>query len=237
MRRLVFLLIFVLFFASALYADADVFTSKLKATVLEFILEKNPGLDAKSVQIDFRFGEGTLEYLEQLPDEADFKVVKIYPGFDIRGNVIVPFDVFLADKNLKRIFVRTYTKIFKDIVITRQAIKPGDIIGIESLTLEARELTHMPQTFYSATEEVVGKQARFFIGAGQPVKEYMVRDLPLIQKNDKIDLIYRADDIYIKLEGIALTDGYKGQLIKAKRMDNNLRLEGRVISSIEVEVK
>ncbi len=237
MRRLVFVFILILVFASALYANADVFTSKLKATVLEFILEKNPGLDAKSVQIDFRFGESTLEYLNQLPDEVDFKVVKMYPGFDIRGNVIVPFDVFLENKNLKRIFVRTYTKILKDIVITQQSIKPGDIISREILTLEARELTHMPQSFYSNMDEVAGKQARFFVAAGQPLKEYMVRDLPLIQKNDKISLIYRADDIYIKLEGIALTDGYQGQLIKVKRADNNLRLEGRVISSIEVEVK
>ncbi len=210
----------------------------LSEVIEYYVMDKYPDWIGYDIKITFKYADKIFGSLRELEGEVDFSVIEVYRDFKGVGNVIFPILVSGADGS-RKIFVRARVEVFKNIVIARRRIKRGEEIAVEDLALESRDIAVLPQKYFEDIVYVANTETKTSIPKNSTIFEWMIKEIPLVHRGDEVALLITAPNLMVKAKGMALEDGYLGKKIKVKvrRKDSKNILEGRLISSSEVEVR
>jgi len=236
MIRAVFTLLLILLFFTGQGWALDNPEQKIAEVIKSYIVTKYPGWSKDDLQITFKLAEKTFDGLRNLPEDASFRVLEVYPEFKPVGNVIFPLEV-LSGENSKKIFLRAKVEALKEIVAAAKLIKKGKLLEASDFKLEKRDVALLPPKYFINSEVMVGKEAKITIPENSTLFEWMIGDLPLIRRGSEVTIIISAPGLSVKTKGEALEDGYQDAEIKVKRAESKKTIAGKVISPNEVEVK
>jgi flagella basal body P-ring formation protein FlgA len=128
------------------------------------------------------------------------------------------------------IFTSAVIKNYQMIVISSQPIQRGEIITRQQLAIEKREVTHLRDDFVTQIEQVENKQATRQLNIGTVLSLRSLAEPRLIKRGDKVVISTTKSDFSIKMNGTAMMDGTKGQLIRIKNQNS-----GRIINATVIE--
>ena len=83
---------------------------------------------------------------------------------------------------------------------------------------------------------VLGKRLKKSLQKGSILKAVHLRPDWLVYKNQKIIIENNIGEIYVAMEGIALSNGAKGDRILAKNISSNKTVEGFVKSEKKISI-
>lgn len=209
--------------------------AKVTAVIREFILAKNPVWSRSEIKVTLKQAEKTLAQMAELPDNAQFKIIEIYPDFKPVGNVIFPLQAASGTTSAK-FLLRAKVEVLRSVAVAAALLKKGEKIEPADLRWEERDVALLPQKYFVAPETLRGLEARIAIPVNSTIFEWMVGEPPLVRSGQEVLLVASAAGLTIKTRGQALADGYLDELIQIKRFDLNKVLKGRVRSASEVEV-
>jgi len=210
----------------------------LSEVIEDYVMTKYPDWIGYDIKITFKYAGKIFDSLRELEGEIDFSVIEVYRDFKAVGNVIFPILVSTADSS-RKIFVRARVEVFKNIVVAQRRIKRGEEITDEDVVLESRDIAVLPQKYFEDIVYVANTEAKTTIPRNSTIFEWMIKEIPLVHRGDTVAVLITAPNLTVKTKGMALEDGYLGKKIKVKvkRKESENRLEGRLVSSSEVEVK
>jgi flagella basal body P-ring formation protein FlgA len=210
----------------------------LKDVIEDYVMTKYPEWIGYDIKIDLKYADKILEGLEEVDEDAVLSVVEVYQDFKPLGNVIFPIEVLTKDET-RRIFVRAKVEVFKNVVIALRSIKRGEVIQVEDLGMESRDIASIPQRYFDHIAQVADMEAKTSIPRNSTIFEWMIKEVPLVHRGDDVLIRVTAPDLRVKVKGRALEDGYLGKWIKVRSEKSNDKepLEGILISSSEVEVR
>ena len=125
--------------------------------------------------------------------------------------------------NTKKVFVLKYSKLKGD------TIKKSDLVLSEKKKI-------MSNGAISDLKSVLGKRLKKSLREGVILKASHLKPDWLVHKNQRIIIEHSIGAISVKMEGIALSNGAKGDRVLAKNISSNKIIEGFVKSAKKISV-
>lgn len=128
------------------------------------------------------------------------------------------------------IFTSAIIKTYQMVVVLSQPVQRGEIITRQHLAIEKREVSNLREDFVTQIEQAENKQVTRPLGTGSILSLRYIVEPKLIKRGDKVVISTTKQDFSIRMNGVAMMDGAKGQLIQVKNQNS-----GRIISATVVE--
>ena len=132
------------------------------------------------------------------------------------------------------VFVQAEIKVILDLLVANRPLAQGTVLNTGDFSLQRGELDH-PGTL-TKPEQVVGKTLRFAIGAGQVLRQDMLRAPLLIRQGQNVTLRARGNGFTISREGQAMNDAAEGELARIRTASRQV-VTGQVLADGTVEVR
>jgi len=210
---------------------------RITRAITNYLVAKDPSFSGKRIEISYKYADRTFKELKYRKGVVTFSVAELYPDFKPLGNVIVPIQVNVDGEDKEKLFLRTKVSVFDRIVVARHRLKRGDLILETEATIEVRDTAALSSSAIKDINSVLGKEAKTFIPQGNPIYDWMIRERPLVKKNEKVKIAANATNVIVVAGGLSLEDGAFGQSIKVKNLSSGKELVAVVTGTGEVTVK
>ena len=128
------------------------------------------------------------------------------------------------------IFTSALIKVYETVIVLSQPVQRGEIITRQHLAIEKRDVSNLRGDFVSQVEQVENKQATRYTQAGTILGLKSFIEPHLIKRRDKVIISAIRPAFTIRMNGTAMMDGTKGQLIRIKNENS-----GRIINATVIE--
>jgi flagellar basal body P-ring formation protein FlgA len=128
------------------------------------------------------------------------------------------------------IFISVVIKVYENVIVLSRPIQRGDKITRQHLAIEKRDVSRLRGDFITQAEQVESKQAARQMSAGVILGLRSFIEPILIKRNDKVIITSTQPAFAIRMNGVAMMDGTKGQRIRVKNENS-----GRIVSAMVIE--
>ncbi|WP_020406889.1 flagellar basal body P-ring formation chaperone FlgA [Hahella ganghwensis] len=126
---------------------------------------------------------------------------------------------------------RMHPVVFLSNTLPRMAsISQGD------LTLKKANIDELGYGYFTTLEDAAGMIARRTLNAGEPLAPNQVSPPKLVNKGDAVLIEASNDSISVKMPGLAMADGRKGQQIPVKNTQSQRLIRAKVVANGLVKV-
>jgi flagella basal body P-ring formation protein FlgA len=173
-------------------------------------------IDQKNVKEVVNIPEG--EVLLKVREDKDIK---------FKGNVIIPVEIYIDNKFYKIEPVSFVINVVTDCLIAKKNIKIKEFLKEEDYIIAKKDITFLPDDVILSNDELNGLITKRAIIAGTVLQKSMFETPPLFKRGTNVGVIVQVKKVTVETEGIAMTDGREGDLVKVK-LNNGKILEGKV---------
>jgi flagella basal body P-ring formation protein FlgA len=128
------------------------------------------------------------------------------------------------------IFTSAIIKIYQMVVVLSQPIQRGEIFTRQHLAIEKREVSNLREDFATQIEQIENKQATRQLNTGTVISPRNLAEPKMVKRGDKVVISTAKPEFSIRMNGTAMMDGTKGQLITVKNQNS-----GRIINATVIE--
>jgi flagella basal body P-ring formation protein FlgA len=210
---------------------------RMTKAIVGYLVTKDPSLAGKKIEVSYKYAERIFRDLRARKGNVTFSIAELYPGFKPIGNIIVPVQVVVDDVPKEKIFLRTKVSVFDRIVVAKKRLNRGDLISSAEAGVEERDIAVLNPDIIKNIDLAIGKEVKTFVPGGNPIYSWMIKEKPLVRKNEKIKIISGSQNILVSADGISLEDGNLGSEIRVKNSSSGKELIGIVTGTGEVTVR
>ena len=190
--------------------------SDIEQVVLKHIRDTNKNLDLKPRLLaktrDIYLPRGQVSYV--ISSKGKYKKEGGYRNYDVEFSI--------NGKPTRKISVRTYLKIYKEVYVARDTIKKEQLIEESDLLKIRRNIDRMPREYVTDKEKLIGKITKRTINPSEAINFNTVTTPPLVKSGDRIQIVYETPFLRLSAPGISLSKGRKGERIPVKNSDSKL---------------
>ena len=138
-------------------------------------------------------------------------------------------------ENLQKIPKHSTPKNTKKVFVLKHSKLKGSMIEKSDLVLSEKKKV-MSNGAINDLKSVLGKRLKKSLREGVILKASHLKPDWLVHKNQRIIIVHSIGAISVKMEGIALSNGAKGDRVLAKNISSNKIIEGFVESAKKISV-
>lgn len=132
------------------------------------------------------------------------------------------------------VFLQADIKVTVELLVASRPMAQGTVISAADFNLQPGELGRTG--LLTAPEQAIGKVLKFSIGAGQVLRQDMLRAPLLIRQGQTVTLRARGNGFVVSQEGQALNDAGKGDIVRV-RLANSQVISARTVADGSAEVQ
>lgn len=134
------------------------------------------------------------------------------------------------------ITTRSQVSVLMPVVVTRIALDPEHYLQAGDLAVTQILLTAQQGDVLTDLAQAVGRRPQRALRAGQPVRNKMLEAALLVRKGDKVSLTMVEGGLSISMEGTALQDGQKGEIISIKNEKSGKNISATVSGPGQLQI-
>lgn len=127
------------------------------------------------------------------------------------------------------LYVPAQVSITASYLAAARALRPGDILGAADLELRDGEITAMGRHLLTDPTQALGRQMRFAVGQGQPLRATMMAAPVVVQSGRPVKVIVQGPGFTAANAGTALGNARVGEAVRVRLAS------GKVISGIATD--
>jgi flagella basal body P-ring formation protein FlgA len=212
-------------------AALKVLGKDIEEAVLAFINDSYPDEDVQPkllAQVNEVFlPRGELSY--------DINEIGIYKKEGGYRNYQVNFRI--DGELVRKVTVRAYLKVYKEIFVARDTIQRDKIIEETDLVRVRRNVDRTTADYVTEPQELVGKIATRTINPKEVIQERTVTIPPLVNTGDRLTIIYETSLLRLTAPGISMSKGRMGEKIRVRNADSKLVVYATVQDENTVQVQ
>lgn len=151
----------------------------------------------------------------------------------LAGTILLPVEVTRQGTSIRRDTLKLRVSVIRSLYVASREIPKGQIIGEDDMALEERD---MADIWGTPATDIVGKEAKMTIKEGTVIMEGNLTLPPAVRRREGVLIIARKGSVEVTLSGMALSDGFIGDLIEVENTSSKKRFRARVIGEGVVEV-
>jgi flagella basal body P-ring formation protein FlgA len=105
------------------------------------------------------------------------------------------------------------------------------------MQLTRTDISRLNGGYYATLQEVKGMVLKRPVTAGTVFSTAMLQPAILIKRGEKVIISAETDSLQVRMEGVALQEGAKGELIEVKNLSSRQVIEAVVLSPGVVQVR
>lgn len=133
-----------------------------------------------------------------------------------------------------RMFIPVRIQQLRAVVVTAQALAPGQVIGRNDLKMSHIDIHQLRDAAYDDMDELIGAQVKRRVRANQPLQ---ARHTCFVCRGQEVVILSGSGGLEIRAEGIARSDGLLGERITVRNTRSNNEVQAVVSGSNEVRVQ
>lgn len=127
--------------------------------------------------------------------------------------------------------------IFRPVVVATRTLSPGSLIGADDVQLVKVDVTRITGEYLPDLDAAVGMSAKRPLTQGRPVTAQQIVPPVVIRRGEAVVISAATASIAVKMSGVAMTDGRRGEQIRIKNQGSSRIIEARVIGPGQVEAQ
>ena len=144
--------------------------------------------------------------------------------------------VSCPEKYLWSLYIPVDVNLYKPVVTAIIPIAKGSIVTRESLEMREMNISKLTGTYFVSSDAVIGMQAKRPLRANAPVIATHLQQPLLIKRGESVVMTARSGNLVVKIPGIALTNGHRGQQISIRNSQSKRIVEGKVSAQGQVMI-
>ncbi len=231
---------FFIFFSALIclytgYSYGDVSAEDIKARVSVFMEDHIALLqDDYGDKVRIEYSVNTLDARLSMKDCPDDLEVELKSRNSIgRVNIRVSCN----EQNPWSLYVPVDVDLYRPIVTTITPVAKGEQLTRAELEMREMDISQLNGTYFTRMDEVIGMQAKRPIRADKPVIANYLEPPLLIKKGEQVQMTARSGGLVVKIAGVALMDGHKGQQISVRNNQSKRVVEARVSGPGQVSIQ
>lgn len=125
---------------------------------------------------------------------------------------------------------------YASVAVASKYIKFGDIIQLDDVKDLKIRIDSIKNADFVSSNEIVGMQAKKYISISSIIRKMDAANPPVIKNNDPINIVYSSGVINLKTNGVALSPGAVGDVIKVKNTTSGAVLLGQIVNKNTVRI-
>ncbi len=179
-----------------------------------------------------------IEYTIALPDVqlamSDCAVPLALTAKDA-GQLSSRISVQVSCPNSWSIYVPIDLAIYRPVVIAVKPLAAGSTIGSDDVQMTEVDITQLLGQYLTDLDDAIGMSAKRPLSAGRPVVAQQLTPPLLIRRGESVVINAESNAISVKMPGIALSDGRRGEQIRIKNPGSSRVIEARVTGPGQVQ--
>lgn len=224
-RVVLLIAISILFAAGDARADTNKATDDILNAITEFVVTNSPW-DKDQLEINII----NISPKKSLPPGGIISDIS-YRGKPLSYSQRKSFKIFSVSTSGK---IATFNviadiKVSEMVVITAQSLKASHIIKPGDIFLAKRKITKGDNIY--SIDEILGKSTKKTLKANAIIKASSLEQPVIVDKNDKVTILFQSENLRIATIGIAKAKGKEGKTIPVMNIDSGKTIYGKVINS------
>lgn len=134
------------------------------------------------------------------------------------------------------IFVSATITPFENIVVLTQPLQRNEKITERHITLARRDVSTLHENYLTQFDAVLHKQVTRNLAAGAILMQKDLIEPKLVKRGDRVTITAEKSGIGISMNGIAQSDGSRGQMIRVKNQNSERVINATIIDVGKVSV-
>lgn len=114
------------------------------------------------------------------------------------------------------VYLPAHVRVVTDYVVTREALRRGQIIGPGDIGTERGDLTALPDNTLTDPSRAIGVHAAQSVAAGQPLRVDMLRLPPAVERGQTVRVVGSGSGFSVSGEGRALNRAGDGESVRVR---------------------
>jgi len=127
------------------------------------------------------------------------------------------------------LYVPAEVSVLGDYLVSARALSPGDVLGAADLEIRSGEITAMGRNLLTDANQAIGKQMRFAVSRGQPLRATMLAAPIVIESGRPVKIVAQGTGFQVANQGVALGSARAGDALRVRLSS------GKVVSGIATE--
>jgi flagella basal body P-ring formation protein FlgA len=156
------------------------------------------------------------------------------PGSGSVGNTTV--GVRCAGSRPWKLYVPARISKMANVAVAARALTRGHRLGPDDLRQESRDLATVSRDAVRDPQHVRGYVMRRSAGVGRVIDTRMLSAPLLVERGQGVQLLSSTAGLQIRMTGVSLDDGSRGEMIRVRNPVSNRVVRARVVGSGRVEL-
>lgn len=136
-----------------------------------------------------------------------------------------------------KVVIPVQIRVFADVVIVRDSLTKGTMLRSSNLALARKELSAIQAGAYTQISDVTGMILKRPVNSSTILTPAMLQPRRLVQRGETVTILAQAADIVVRVQGVALMDGHRGQTIRVQNSRSGREVHAEVIDPAIVRIK
>jgi flagella basal body P-ring formation protein FlgA len=134
------------------------------------------------------------------------------------------------------LFVPIEIAVLRPIVVAARPLAHGETLAAGDLQLVEHNVARLTGQYFTSPDEAVDMAVRRPLAQGAPVLGEQLQPPLLVKRGDAVLITAAGSTIAVKMNGIAMTDGRRGEQIRVRNSSSGKIVAARVAATGVVEV-
>ncbi len=114
------------------------------------------------------------------------------------------------------VYASVQVEINAEYVVTARPVAHGETVNLQDLVLMRGDLARLPAGIVIDPMHAIGKQFAMSLGAGQPVRQDMLRSPNVVSQGQGVRIVSQGPGFRVSTEGRALANATEGQSVQVR---------------------
>ena len=129
---------------------------------------------------------------------------------------------------VRKVSVRTYLKLYKEVFVARDTIKRNQVIEESDLLKVRKNVERMPRKYVTDKEQLIGKISKRTINPSEAFQTNTIEKPTLVNSGDRLQIVFETPFLRLSAPGISLAKGRLGESIPVKNLESKIVVFAKV---------
>jgi flagella basal body P-ring formation protein FlgA len=208
--------------------------TEISRACLRISAQKLEQIGREYIESHMPWGQGQAKIINVLADDVvvpetniSFKI-SAQPNEDFLGDVSLLITISDNGKTLKQTWWRGEVVVPTEIVVADRFLKRGHILSENDVTTRPGSLDDSAGNAAMNVASVIGKKIKKDIRPGQAIKTDYLNDSPAVRKGDVVTVVAESKLLRVTAQGLARENGCPGDSIRVMNLASKKEIIGQV---------
>ncbi|HET8710202.1 MAG TPA: flagellar basal body P-ring formation chaperone FlgA [Spongiibacteraceae bacterium] len=126
--------------------------------------------------------------------------------------------------------------VYRPVVVALKPLATGSIVNADDVQLSTLNVSQLIGAYITTLDEAVGMSVKRPIAQGRPIVSQQLDQPILVRRGESVVISAESGDLAVKMSGVAMSDGRRGEQIRVKNQTSSRVVDARVVAPGQVTV-